>query len=242
MAKCSLCPNLCATRSKIVDAVIFGKGLSTFWLNPGGGQSPALPPVKLLVVGEAPGKSEDVVGEPFVGASGSILRDALAMAGADMRLVAFTNAVRCWPGEGNRTPTDSEVDNCNAWLDAEIEALQPSVILVAGKVAERSMGMVNGFRRMNKFSIDVCIVVQHPAYVMRQPRARRKFYEGVAQAVELAGISRLPRGYTSQLLSGNVYTLPRTVDAEGAERVWGKWGGAWEARECWRATAGTRPW
>jgi len=111
---CERCPELCESRSRIVNGV-----------------GPA--DADLLFVGEAPGKHEDDGGEPFVGRSGDVLDEALLEAGLDRADVRITNCVRCRPPD-NRDPRSGELDNCREYLETEIDRVDPEAIITLGKV------------------------------------------------------------------------------------------------------------
>lgn len=111
---CEECPDLVASRSRIVNGV-----------------GPA--DADVVFVGEGPGANEDERGEPFVGRSGDVLNAALADHGLGRGDVRITNCVRCRPPE-NRDPTDAELANCRPYLDAELEAVAPDVVVALGKV------------------------------------------------------------------------------------------------------------
>jgi uracil-DNA glycosylase family protein len=91
----------------------------------------------LVLIGEQPGDQEDKVGEPFVGPAGRVLDDALAEAGIDRTRVYVTNAVKHfkWQPRGKRRihqrPNRAEVLACRHWLESELEAIGPDVVLVA---------------------------------------------------------------------------------------------------------------
>lgn len=89
---------------------------------------------RVLLVGEAPGRSEDEGGLPFVGRSGQLLDQVLAEVGLDRAELAVANTVKCRPPE-NRTPTRAEQTTCRPWLDAQVRALQPAVIVTLGSTA-----------------------------------------------------------------------------------------------------------
>jgi DNA polymerase len=101
---------------------------------PGEGQLSA----KIMFVGEAPGKSEDEKGRPFVGAAGRILDDLLKKAGIDRSQVFITNVVKCRP-PNNRVPEDDEVAACRPYLDRQIALVKPKVICVLGRTAYASL-------------------------------------------------------------------------------------------------------
>ncbi len=107
------------------------------------GMGPAT--AKLFIVGEQPGDQEDVTGQPFVGPSGQLLRVALLEIGIDMARVYVTNAVKHFSYEmrGKRrihkTPAQADVKRCAPWLEAELQAVRPSTIIVLGRTALRSI-------------------------------------------------------------------------------------------------------
>lgn len=103
------------------------------------------PRARLMIVGEQPGDAEDVAGSPFVGPAGHVLRAALRAADIDEREVYFTNAVKhfSYVPQGKRRlhsrPRASHVKACRPWLLAEIERLNPSVIVLLGNTAARAL-------------------------------------------------------------------------------------------------------
>ncbi|HJS68473.1 MAG: uracil-DNA glycosylase family protein [Nitrososphaera sp.] len=101
---------------------------------PGEGQLAA----KIMFVGEAPGRSEDEKGRPFVGAAGRILDDLLQKAGIERSQVFITNVVKCRP-PNNRVPEDDEAVACRPYLDRQIALIKPKVICILGRTAYASL-------------------------------------------------------------------------------------------------------
>lgn len=101
---------------------------------PGEGQLAA----KIMFIGEAPGRSEDEKGRPFVGAAGRILDDLLQKAGIERSQVFITNVVKCRP-PNNRVPEEDEAAACRPYLDRQIELLKPKVICILGRTAYSSL-------------------------------------------------------------------------------------------------------
>jgi len=177
VADCRQCPDLVGSRSRIVNGV-----------GPGDAD--------LLFVGEGPGKNEDEQGEPFVGRSGSVLDEALGEAGALREEVRITNCVRCRPPD-NRDPTDEELANCRGYLDSEIAAVEPSVVVTLGKVPSehllgRSVGITSEAgdvveTRLGDRAQRVLLSV-HPAATLYDRSQRATFFETIAEAVDLAGL------------------------------------------------------
>ena len=104
-----------------------------------------LPSARILLVGEQPGNQEDLEGKPFVGPAGRLLDEALTAAGIDRKKVYVTNAVKHfkWEPRGKRRihkrPSGAEILACRPWLDAEIAALKPKVIVCLGATAAQSL-------------------------------------------------------------------------------------------------------
>jgi DNA polymerase len=98
-----------------------------------------------MLVGEQPGDQEDLEGEPFVGPAGKLLADALAEAGLVREELYVTNAVKHfkWKPRGKRRihdqPNRTEVVACKRWLDAELEAVRPQVVVVLGATAGQAL-------------------------------------------------------------------------------------------------------
>jgi DNA polymerase len=157
------------------------------------GEGPAR--AKLLLVGEQPGDREDVEGRPFVGAAGAMLDRALEAVGLDRRSVYVTNAVKHfkWEPRGKRRlhskPNRGEMLACRPWLEAEIAAVRPHVIVCLGSTAAQAL-LGAGFRvthdrgkpLASRYAAHVVATV-HPSAILRapDPEAREKsFHDFVA--------------------------------------------------------------
>ena len=124
------------------------------------------PGARLMLVGEQPGDKEDLAGEPFVGPAGKLLDTALARAGIERAPVYVTNAVKHFkftPAERgvrriHKTPSRTEVVACRPWLFAELEAVEPEVVVLLGATAAKAL-LGNDFR-----------VTAHRGEVLRLPR------------------------------------------------------------------------
>ena len=103
------------------------------------------PKARVMLVGEQPGDQEDIQGRPFVGPAGKILDKALQEAGINREEVYVTNAVKHfkWEPRGKRRihkkPNSMEITACRPWIDAEIEVLQPDVIVCLGATAAQAL-------------------------------------------------------------------------------------------------------
>lgn len=146
VAKCTLC-SLSQTRINAVP----GKGSFTS---------------DVVFVGEAPGRSEDKKGEPFVGAAGKKLSIALDSIGISRDEVYITNIVKCRPPE-NRVPMSNEVETCRNYLDMEIKIINPRVVCVLGNTAYRSLLEGNSISKdrgkIIKFKERLYFLTFHPA-------------------------------------------------------------------------------
>lgn len=120
----------------------------------------------VMFVGEAPGRTEDEKGEPFVGAAGRKLTIALETIGISRDSVYITNIVKCRPPE-NRVPTRSEVDTCRGYLEKEINIINPKLICILGNTAYGSLldgdSISKNRGKIIKFKDRLYFVTFHPA-------------------------------------------------------------------------------
>jgi uracil-DNA glycosylase len=142
---------------------------------------------RLMLVGEQPGDQEDLAGEPFVGPAGQLLRDALSEAGLNPAEVYLTNAVKHfkWEPRGKRRiherPNREEVLACRMWLDEEIAALKPAIIVALGATAAGALlgSAAKVTRDRGKFFpstlAPLVTLTVHPSSILRAPdSAKRK--------------------------------------------------------------------
>lgn len=174
---CTRCPALVDSRSQIVN-----------------GTGPANADV--MLVGEGPGATEDEQGEPFVGRSGDVLTEKLREVGLDRETVRITNCVRCRP-PNNRDPSKEELGNCRGYLEAEIDLVDPEVIVTLGKVPGehllgRSVAVTKEAGSLESVRIGetsrrvlVCI---HPAAMLYDRSQEETLTETLREAAELAGV------------------------------------------------------
>lgn len=128
----------------------------------------------VLFIGEAPGFHEDKQGKPFVGAAGQLLDKLLAEVGLDRTQVAIVNVLKCRP-PGNRDPLPDEIETCRPYLEAQLDHMQPRVIVTLGNFATRFMigqpiGITKARGRRFKFRDAVVIPTFHPAAALRGGR------------------------------------------------------------------------
>lgn len=180
VAGCHAC-GLCKTRTQTV----FGTGSrSADW----------------LVIGEAPGETEDHLGQPFVGQAGQLLDRMLAAVGRSRHAgtdsapdpeplgqVYITNVVKCRP-PSNRNPTPEEIAQCQPWLQRQVHLLQPRLILAMGRFAVQALlhtdaplGRLRG--RVHDCAGVPVIATYHPAYLLRSPHDKAKAWADLCLAV-----------------------------------------------------------
>ena len=148
-----------------------------------------------MLIGEAPGAEEDARGEPFVGQAGRLLEQMLAVVGLSRADDVFiTNVLKCRP-PGNRNPEPLEAATCSGYLYRQIELLQPDLILLLGRFAVQSVlktdASVGGLRRQvhtyRGTGGDIPVVcTYHPAYLLRNLPEKRKSWEDLCLAMDVA--------------------------------------------------------
>ncbi|MEJ2123566.1 MAG: uracil-DNA glycosylase family protein [Alphaproteobacteria bacterium] len=140
------------------------------------------PNARLMLIGEAPGRDEDLQGEPFVGRAGRLLDRMLAAIGFGGGEAYITNVVY-WRPPGNRTPTPQEVLACQPFLERQIELVAPDVlVLLGGAAAKQVLATDTGIMKLrgkwksyNAGGRTIrTMATLHPAYLLRSPAAKRQ--------------------------------------------------------------------
>lgn len=172
VAKCARCEVLASSRIKTV----FGVGN---------------PKAELCFVGEAPGGDEDAQGEPFVGAAGQLLNKILKASGFQRDEVYICNIVKCRPPK-NRKPQPNEIGNCAPYLQKQIAIIRPRVICCLGSVAaqvllETTSGVTQLRGKVYEFRGIPVHCTFHPAYLLRNPDAKRDVWEDMKNLVNYMG-------------------------------------------------------
>jgi uracil-DNA glycosylase len=174
---CTKCPQLAAFR----HTVVFGVGN---------------PSADLMFVGEAPGADEDLRGEPFVGRAGELLTRIIETMGFKRNDVYIANVLKCRPdmpkgSSGNRQPTPEEMQTCLPYLRAQIEIIQPKVMVALGGVAMRGLfGTSDPMKslrgRWHSFGDIPVMATFHPSYLLRNQALseKRKVWEDMLQVLE----------------------------------------------------------
>lgn len=129
------------------------------------------PHAQVMFIGEGPGFHEDKQGRPFVGPAGQFLEELLASINLKRADVFITNVVKCRP-PGNRDPLPAEIDACNGYLDRQIAAINPQVIVTLGRFSMakffggEKISAIHG--RARKIDGRICIAMYHPAAGLHQ--------------------------------------------------------------------------
>ena len=169
---CVKCPELVRCRHNVV----FGVGD---------------PHTELMFIGEAPGRDEDLEGEPFVGRAGELLTKIIQAMGLKRHEVYIANVLKCRPPE-NRTPLPDEVANCLPYLLAQIELIKPKVIVVLGATAMKALLDVQlGITKMrgNWYNFQGIPIMPtfHPAYLLRNPAAKKDVWQDMQTVLAKLG-------------------------------------------------------
>lgn len=139
------------------------------------GEGPAAS--ELMFIGEGPGFYENEQGRPFVGAAGKYLEELLASIGLRREQVFIGNVVKCRP-PGNRDPLPEEIQACSAYLERQIQAIQPKVIVTLGRFSmarffpNARISDIHGQARM--LNGRMVVAMYHPAAALHQPSLRRE--------------------------------------------------------------------
>lgn len=139
------------------------------------------PNARLVLVGEAPGRDEDLQGEPFVGEAGRLLDRILQAMGMHREDVYICNVLKCRP-PNNRDPQPDEVATCEAFLARQIAAIRPQVIIGLGRFAVQSLlkskipiSRLRG--EWQSYQGIPLMPTYHPAYLLRNPEGKRDVWE-----------------------------------------------------------------
>jgi DNA polymerase len=143
------------------------------------------PAARLMLVGEGPGADEDREGLPFVGEAGRLLDKILGAIGLDREQVYVANVVKCRP-PGNRNPQPDEVASCLPYLEAQIDAVRPEVLVALGRVAAQTLlGNDAPVGRLRGQWYQVrgvpTMVTYHPAALLRNADYKRPTWEDMQQ-------------------------------------------------------------
>jgi DNA polymerase len=147
---------------------------------PGAGR----PDADIMLIGEGPGYHENEQGLPFVGAAGKLLDELLAAIGLNREDVYITNVLKCRP-PGNRDPQLEEIDACRAYLDRQIELIDPAVIVTLGRFSMARwfpgarISTIHG--QPMRIGARMVVPMFHPAAALHQPKYRPMLHHDFKQ-------------------------------------------------------------
>jgi len=152
------------------------------------------PSARVLFVGEGPGQEEDRQGIPFVGRAGQLLTDIITKGmGLKRQDVYIANVVKCRPPE-NRTPQPDEMAACLPFLEAQIEAIRPEVIVALGATA--CQGLLGSPVQITKirgkwtdYRGTALMPTFHPSYLLRNPAAKKEVWDDIQKVMAKLGLS-----------------------------------------------------
>lgn len=181
------------------------------------------PQAEIMFIGEGPGFHENVQGLPFVGAAGQFLDELLADAGLKREDVFITNVVKCRP-PGNRDPQVEELDACKPYLDHQIAAINPDVIVTLGRFSMGHFinnGKISGIHGKPFWSGGRMIVpMYHPAAALHQPSLREVVKQDFAKLPEMIAQAQKTRRNNPDLAALNdPIEEESAVEDNGAEQL-----------------------
>src|SRR5229473_1650606 len=150
------------------------------------------PNADLMFIGEAPGRDEDLQGEPFVGRAGQLLTDIIKAMKLTRDDVYIANVVKCRPPE-NRNPEPDELDACRPYIQRQVEIIQPKVIVALGRFALQSLtGKAYGITSVRgqwlEYNGVKVMPTYHPAYLLRNQAAKKDVWSDMKKVIAELGI------------------------------------------------------
>ena len=150
------------------------------------------PNADLMFIGEAPGRDEDLKGEPFVGRAGQLLTDIIKAMKLTRDDVYIANVIKCRPPE-NRNPEPDELEACHPYIQRQVEIIQPKVIVTLGRFALQSLtGKAYGISSARGNWLDYngvkVMPTYHPAYLLRTPSAKKEVWADMKNVMAELGM------------------------------------------------------
>ena len=204
-----LCPDLEALRTHIGDCHRCPLGDTRTQVVFGVGDSSA----RVMLIGEAPGKNEDLKGEPFVGAAGQLLNELLAHAGLERGDVYIANVLKCRP-PANRDPEPLEIETCTPFLREQIRLIGPDVLVTLGNFATKFVlktetGITRLHGTVHKAGRFTVLPIFHPAAAIYDRSKRDDLF---------ADFERLRRLLAEESASDGDAAAPASGDASDVAR------------------------
>src|SRR5687768_11059127 len=150
------------------------------------------PNADLMFIGEAPGREEDLQGEPFVGRAGQLLTDIIKAMKLSREKVYIANVIKCRPPE-NRNPEPDEIEQCRPFLRRQIALIQPKVIVTLGKfglqaLTDRAYAISSVRGQWLDYNGIKLMPTYHPAYLLRTPSAKKDVWADMKKVMAELGI------------------------------------------------------
>ena len=145
------------------------------------------PNADLMFIGEAPGRDEDLQGQPFVGRAGQLLTDIIKAMKLTRDDVYIANVIKCRPPE-NRNPETDELDACRPYIRRQVELIQPKVIVALGKfglqsLTERAYSISSVRGEWLEYNGIKLMPTYHPAYLLRTPGAKKDVWNDMKKVM-----------------------------------------------------------
>lgn len=160
------------------------------------------PEARIVFVGEAPGRDEDLQGEPFVGEAGQLLTRIIQAMGFDREEVYICNVLKCRP-PGNRNPLPAEIEACQPFLLRQIKAVGPEVIVALGTFAAQTLlavrepiSMLRG--RFHDYHGIPLMPTFHPAYLLRNPAMKREVWNDMKAVMRVLGLEPAQKSHSGE--------------------------------------------
>jgi DNA polymerase len=140
-----------------------------------------------VLVGEAPGREEDLQGIPFIGEAGHLLEKILQAMNLSREAVYICNVIKCRP-PGNRDPQPDEISACEPFLKQQLALIKPEIIITLGRFAAQTLlktstpiGKLRG--QWREYEGIALMPTFHPAYLLRNPSGKRPVWEDMKQVM-----------------------------------------------------------
>lgn len=174
LGECLRCP-----LGKSRNNIVFGRGSEK---------------ARLVFVGEAPGREEDLAGEPFVGEAGRLLTKIIQAMGFEREQVYICNVLKCRP-PGNRNPRPEEINVCEPFLRGQLRVIGPEVVVALGTFSAQSLLQsrepISRLRgRFHDYHGIALMPTFHPAYLLRNPAMKRHVWDDMQVVMKRLGVKR----------------------------------------------------
>ena len=157
---------------------------------------------EIIFIGEAPGRNEDLKGEPFVGSAGKILSEALEYSGISRDDIFITNVVKCRP-PNNRIPLEEERNSCHQYLIDELDIIKPKIICILGNTAYGSIlggsSITKNRGKIIKKNNQLYFLTIHPAAVIYTPSLKQVLKDDIKSLVET--LEKIKKGIQVETIS-----------------------------------------